>query len=58
MKIGDVLLSVESKEVLKEAKVTLKDSEALVIEKLKELGITHQEFRLLKSNSDQKVSSN
>lgn len=52
------MLSIQGKKVLREAKATLKDSEALVIEKLKELGITYQEFRLLKSNSSQKVYLN
>lgn len=52
------MLSVESKEVLEEAKTILKDSEDLLIDKLKELGITLEEFRLLKSNEHQKVTMN
>lgn len=52
------MLSAEGKGVLKEARVTLEDSETLLLEKLKGLGITLQEFRLLKSNPDQKVTLN
>ena len=52
------MLSERGMEVLQEAKDTLEDSEALLLEKLKELGITLQEFRLLKSNYNQEVSSN
>jgi hypothetical protein len=52
------MLSEHGKQELKKARATLRDSEALVIKTLKQLGLTYDEFKLLKNTFNQNVYLN
>jgi hypothetical protein len=45
------MLSESNKKKVAEARTTLKRSEALVLQYLDELGITYQEFQLIKNST-------